>query len=240
MADNSVNKAARSPGQGRAASTLDKIFDGPLTGLAPWIFLAIFEGPGSTGWVSAVALAISLFFVVYDRIRGKQLKILGAVDVLFFAGLFILHFFLTVDGQVWLEKWVGEIANITLVLIAIGSILFRVPFTLQYARDMVEPEYWNTPVFVKTNYIITGAWAVAFAVAAAAGWYGDAILDDNNNIWTGWVLQTGAMVCAIKFTDWYPDHVRAKRSPNTKEPNRARPGTTRPANPPDHQHRQSP
>lgn len=240
MADNSVNKAARSPGQGRAASTLDKIFDGPLTGLAPWIFLAIFEGPGSTGWVSAVALAISLFFVVYDRIRGKQLKILGAVDVLFFAGLFILHFFLTVDGQVWLEKWVGEIANITLVLIAIGSILFRVPFTLQYARDMVEPEYWNTPVFVKTNYIITGAWAVAFAVAAAAA--GTAMRFSTTTTTSGpggccrperWCARSSSPIGIRTMS-------ARRRSPNTKEPNRARPGTTRPANPPDHQHRQSP
>lgn len=210
MADNTASNAASSPGKGVGSSIVEKVLDGPLTGLAPWIFLAIFEGPGSTGWVSAVALAISVFFVVADRIRGKQLKILGAVDVLFFAGLFILHFFLSVDGQVWLEKWIGEIANITLVIIAVGSILIRVPFTLQYARDMVEPEYWNSPLFIKTNYIITAVWAAAFAVAAAAGWYGDAVLDDNNNIWTGWVLQTGAMVCAIKFTTWYPDHVSEK------------------------------
>ncbi|MEE2060800.1 hypothetical protein [Rhodococcus artemisiae] len=210
MADNTARNAASPPGKGEGSSIVDKVLDGPLTGLAPWIFLAIFEGPGSTGWVSAVALAISVFFVVADRIRGKQLKILGAVDVLFFAGLFILHFFLSVDGQVWLEKWIGEIANITLVIIAVGSILIRVPFTLQYARDMVEPEYWNSPLFIKTNYIITAVWAAAFAVAAAAGWYGDAVLDDSNNIWTGWVLQTGAMVCAIKFTAWYPDHVSEK------------------------------
>ncbi|MGN5239429.1 MULTISPECIES: hypothetical protein [unclassified Rhodococcus (in: high G+C Gram-positive bacteria)] len=210
MADNTTSNRAPSAGEGAGSSIVDKVLDGPLTGLAPWIFLAIFEGPGSTGWVSAVALAISVFFVVADRIRGKNLKLLGAVDVLFFAGLFVLHFFLSTDGQVWLEKWIGEIANITLVIIAVGSMLIRVPFTLQYARDMVEREYWDSPLFIRTNYIITAAWAVAFAVAAAAGWYGDAVLDDSNNIWTGWVLQTGAMICAIKFTSWYPDHVSAK------------------------------
>ncbi|MFD6896038.1 hypothetical protein ACFWB0_15990 [Rhodococcus sp. NPDC060086] len=210
MADNTVNNPAPTQGKGAGSSIIGKVLDGPLTGLAPWIFLAIFEGPGSTGWVSAVALAISVFFVVADRIRGRQLKLLGIVDVLFFAGLFIVHFFLTVDGQVWLEKWIGEISNITLVIIAVGSILIRMPFTLQYARDMVDPQFWNSPIFVRTNYIITGVWALAFAVAAAAGWYGDAVLDDNNNIWTGWVLQTGAMLCAIKFTSWYPDRVHEK------------------------------
>lgn len=187
-----------------------RLLDGPLTGLAPWIFLAVFEGPGSTGWVAGVALALSVFFVVADRARGRSPKLLGWVDVLFFAGLFALHFVLNADGQAWLELWIGEISNITLFLIATGSILFRVPFTIQYARDEVDPEYWHAPLFVRINYVITGAWAVAFLVASIAGWYGDAVLQDQNNIWTGWVIQLAAMLAAIRFTAWYPGHAEAK------------------------------
>ena len=39
--------------------------------------------------------------------------------------------------------------------------------------------------------------------------YGDAVLHDSDNVWTGWVIQIGAMVAAIKFSAWYPDRVRA-------------------------------
>lgn len=209
MAENMMGRSA-SPGESKDSSILDRVLDGPLTGLAPWIFLAIFEGPGSTAWVASVALAISVLFVIADRVRGRSLKLLGVVDVLFFAGLLILHFVLDNDGQVWLEKWLGEIANITLVLIAVGSILFRIPFTLQYAREMVEPEFWNNPLFIRINYRITAVWALAFLVAAIAGWYGDAILDDSDNIWTGWIIQTAAMIAAIQFTSWYPDHATEK------------------------------
>lgn len=190
-----------------------RILDGPLAGLAPWIFLAVFEGPGSTGWVSGVALALSLFFVAADRLRGRSIKLLGWIDVLFFAGLFVLHFVLDDDGQVWLEMWIGEISNITLFVIATASLLLRVPFTIQYARDEVDPEYWHAPLFLRINYMITGVWALAFFVAAVAGWYGDAVLEDNNNIWTGWVIQLAAMMTAVRFTAWYPGHARAKAGP---------------------------
>ncbi|UYP20264.1 hypothetical protein OED52_06945 [Rhodococcus sp. Z13] len=211
MVEASADGTPASPeSKGTLSSVASNILDGPLTGLAPWIFLAVFEGPGDIGWVSGVALAISVFFLVADRLRGKTFKLFGAMDVVFFLGLFVVQFMLDADGQVWLEKWIGEIANITLFVLAAGSILIRIPFTLQYARDEVEPEYWHAPLFLRINYVITAAWALAFLVAAIAGWYGDAILDDSDNIWTGWVIQLAAMIAAIRFTAWYPDHAKAK------------------------------
>lgn len=196
--------------QHRLPAVVDGLLDSPLAGLAPWIVLAVFEGPGSIAWVAAVALALSVVFVVLDLVRGRSLKLLGVVDVVFFAALLITHFSLSVDNQLWLETWIGEIANITLVLIAAGSMLARMPFTIQYAREQVDPQYWDSPVFLRTNYVITGVWALAFLVAAVAGWYGDAVLHDDGNLWTGWLIQVAAMVAAIKFSAWYPDRVRAR------------------------------
>lgn len=208
MGEKTIDNApssGRDPGGGSIAS---RLLDSPLAGLAPWIFLAIFEGPGSTGWVAAVAFALSVIFVVADRIRGKSVKLLGVIDVVFFAGLFAVHFFLTPAGEIWLEQWIGEISNITLFVIAVGSILARMPFTLQYAREEVDPQYWKSPMFLRVNYAITGVWAAAFLIAAAAGWYGDAVLHDSDNVWTGWIIQLAAMFAAIRFTAWYPDHAR--------------------------------
>ncbi|WP_211270097.1 hypothetical protein [Rhodococcus phenolicus] len=207
MADDTEHAPHR---QHRLPAVVDGLLDSPLAGLAPWIVLAVFEGPGSIAWVAAVALALSVVFVVLDLVRGRSLKLLGVVDVVFFAALLITHFSLSVDNQLWLETWIGEIANITLVLIAAGSMLARMPFTIQYAREQVDPQYWDSPVFLRTNYVITGVWALAFLVAAVAGWIGDAVLHDDDNLWTGWLIQVAAMVAAIKFSAWYPDRVRAR------------------------------
>jgi hypothetical protein len=192
----------------RAWDALGAMLDGPLTGLAPWIVLAVVEGPGRLAWAAGIALALSLLFIAVDLLRGRSLKLLGVLDVVFFAALLAVHFLLDQAGQDWMETWVGEIANITLVVIAVGSMLARMPFTIQYAREEVDEQYWRTPRFLRINYVITGVWAAAFLVAAIAGFYGDAVLRDSDNLWTGWVIQTAAMLIALQFSAWYPEDPR--------------------------------
>ena len=47
-----------------------------------------------------------------------------------------------------------------LLLIVLISIAIRRPFTLQYAKEKIAPKFWNTPQFIRTNYIISapGRW----------------------------------------------------------------------------------
>ncbi len=95
------------------------------------------------------------------------------------------------------------------VPIVLGSLAIRLPFTLQYARERVAPEFWDNPVFRSVNARITAAWAGAFAVMLLAklavatipgmpGWFGG----------TASIL---ASIAAIRFTTWYPAHVRQAR-----------------------------
>ncbi|MFB0630141.1 hypothetical protein [Streptomyces sp. AB3(2024)] len=110
----------------------------------------------------------------------------------------------------WLETYAGEVASLTLTVIAFGSMAVGMPFTLQYAREQVDPSLWHAPAFLRTNYMITGAWGLAFLVAAVAGAYGDLVLHNPNNIWTGWIIQILVIVAALRFTVWYPQVVRAR------------------------------
>jgi hypothetical protein len=55
-----------------------------------------------------------------------------------------------------------------LLLIVLASIVLRQPFTLQYAREKVAREFWGSSEFVRVNYVLTAAWACAFAVMVAA------------------------------------------------------------------------
>ena len=58
----------------------------------------------------------------------------------------------------------------------------------------------SPPQFLQVNYVITWAWVAAFAIEAASGLYGDAVLQNSNNIWTGWIIQTFPMIVAAQFT----------------------------------------
>lgn len=187
-----------------------RVFDGPLAGLVPWIVLGGFDGPGRVPWVAAIALALSLLFIALDHFRGRSPKLLGIVDVVFFAALLVLSLFISPGGLEWLEVWLDEICNITLTLIAVLSMLFGVPFTIQYARETTDRQFWHMRGFIRVNYIITGVWAASFFVSAVAGFYGDAVLKNSNNLWTGWIIQIGANLLALQFTLWYPAVARSR------------------------------
>ncbi len=85
-----------------------------------------------------------------------------------------------------------------------GSVLIRRPFTLPYGRE-------DTPEFMRVNYLISWVWVGAFAIGAISGLVGDAVLDDSNNIWTGWIIQTLPLIIAAQFTIWYPNRLEAHR-----------------------------
>jgi len=130
--------------------------------------LGVFDGPGRVPWVAAIALALSLLFIALDHFRGRSPKLLGIVDVVFFAALLVLSLFISPGGLEWLEVWLGEICNITLTLIAVLSMLFGVPFTIQYACETTDRQFWHMRGFIRVNYIITGVWAASFFVSAVA------------------------------------------------------------------------
>lgn len=189
---------------------IDRILGNPITGFLPWIVLAVIEGPGRIALACAVALAMSALFLILEKVRGSSPKALSFVDVAAF-GAFLIGSLVASPGTTnWLETWFGEIANIVLVLFVAVSLLIRQPFTLQYAKEETPEEYWDSPVFLRVNYVITGVWGLAFLGAAIAGWYGDAVLHSDNNLWTGWVLQIFASLIAVAFTEWYPDYGTAK------------------------------
>jgi hypothetical protein len=53
--------------------------------------------------------------------------------------------------------------------------------------------------------VISAVWAGAFLVSAVVGAYGDAVLRDNDNFWTAWIVPLAAVIFAGAFTDFYPD-----------------------------------
>ena len=189
---------------------LRDFINGPIGGLAPWIAMSLLAGPGRFELAVGVAFAISLIVVAVGRAGGGSWKILELSDITFFTLVGILGLLVSQSTLDALDNWSGEMSNVALTVIAFGSILFRVPFTLQYAREEAPRELWDNPAFIRTNYVISAFWGGAFLVAALAGAYGDLILDNSNNLWTGWVIQTLALLVAIQFTEWYPKVVQAR------------------------------
>lgn len=202
----------RTEAYGTGSGPVSGFLDNPVVGMAPWIVFSLLVGPGRFEIAVGIALAAAVTLVVVSRLvnRGSSWKLLEVADVVFFAALTVIGALASEGTLRWLETYAGEVANITLAVIAFGSMAVRMPFTIQYAREQVDPALWHTPAFVRTNYVITAVWGLAFLVAAVAGAYGDLVLHNPDNIWTGWIIQILAIVAALRFTVWYPDVVRAR------------------------------
>lgn len=188
---------------------IDKVLASPLAGLSPWILYSLVEGESRLEVAAGIAFGTALTILMLGWIRGGSPKLLEFSDVVFFGAVAIVVAVAEPSTYAWLELWGGEVANVALVVIVVGSILIRRPFTLAYAKESTPREYWDSPVFLRTNYLITGVWAAAFVIEAASGLYGDAVLRDSSNIWTGWLIQTLPLIIAAQFTLWYPDRVEA-------------------------------
>jgi hypothetical protein len=205
-----VTASAETP---RAASVVDGFLRSPLSGLAPWIVLSVFSGPGRFEEAAAGALGLAVLVGWLGHRRGIRIHLLEAFTVAYFAVLAIVGLFASDDQIRWLETWSGEVSNIALVVFAVVTLAIRQPFTLAYARDSTPREVWDSPLFYRINVVISAVWAGSFAVNAVLGGIGDAVLHDSGNFWTGWILQLASTFFAVAFTEHYPDHATADSEP---------------------------
>lgn len=177
---------------------------GILLAFAPFIVFAIVDRIANpTAGLIAGAL-VSVALLLRDFLTpGRSPKILEVGTVALFGGLALYAVF---GGAALSVIGVRLLVDSGLLLIVLASIAFRQPFTLQYAREQVAAELWNNPAFIRTNYIITGAWALAFTVMVVAELA--LLYVPNLPPRAGIIAIAIALVGAVKFTGWYPERVR--------------------------------
>jgi hypothetical protein len=193
-----------------------KFIDGyvrsPFAGIAPWILMAVINGPGRFEEAASVALALALLTLWVGSRRGVPVHLLEAFTVVYFGVLALLGLVASDRVIEWLQLWAGELSNSALAVFAIVTLLIRRPFTLAYAKDTTPREHWDSPLFLRINYVISAVWAGAFLFSALVGAYGDAVLRDNGNFWTAWILPIGAIIFAVSFTEFYPDYATGEKT----------------------------
>ncbi|MGP8303343.1 hypothetical protein ACTPOK_36535 [Streptomyces inhibens] len=114
-----------------AGGRLSQLLDSPVFGMTPWIAMSVIVGPGRYEWAVGISLAVAVAIVIIGHLRhrGTSFKILEISDVVFFAVMVIIGIFASPGAHRWLETYAGEISNIALLVIALGSMAVRQPFT---------------------------------------------------------------------------------------------------------------
>lgn len=177
-----------------------------LFAFAPWIIFDVVAGPSTWKLAAFAALVASVLVNLPDLRRGRP-KVLEVTGIAFFAVICVLALVLDRHDLIWLETYAQVIANGVIAVVALGSLAF-VPFTEQYARESTPPEIWHSPLFRRTNLVLTAVWGGVFAVTALLGLI--ALHISGGTDWLNWVIPIVLLVAAIRFTQWYPEQVRAR------------------------------
>ena len=172
--------------------------------LAPYGAFALLMLVTSAAASLFASAAICLIVVASDILRGRSIKMLGAGSAVLFLAL---------GGYITLVDSLSSSAvkltvDAGVFAISLASLAIRRPFTLQYAREVVDTETTRLPGFLRVNYIITGAWTGAFLAMMIANVL--MIYVPGLPLWSGLVIAFAARNSAAYFTKWYPQYCKAK------------------------------
>ncbi|MCP4177923.1 MAG: hypothetical protein GY756_09165 [bacterium] len=125
----------------------------------PWIIYGI----ASHFMIQPIAIIIPLiyFFTAGGITKLKKKMLIDWLTVIWLIAIFTLSFIPNFPLNEY--KWI--ILNFALAVMAWISISIRTPFTMQYAKQKVSEDKWNSPIFIKINYILTSVWAIIFTLS---------------------------------------------------------------------------
>jgi hypothetical protein len=152
-----------------------------------------------------VSAIIGMMVMAHDALRGRSIKVLGAGSVILFAALGV---YITLVDRGLGSSAVKLTVDAGMFAISFTSLVMRRPFTLQYAREMVDAETAQLAGFMRANYIITWAWTGAFLLMMIANVL--MIYVPGLPLWSGIAIAFAARNSAVYFTRWYPGYRKAK------------------------------
>jgi len=175
-----------------------------LLAFAPFIVFVVVERLASIPiGLAAGALAAVALLVRNLLTPGRSVKILEIGTFLLFG---LLSLYALATSPQWSIAAVRLRIDAGLLIIVLASMAMRQPFSLQYARQSVDPRHWDSPEFLRINYVISAAWAVAFAVLVLA----DVVMVYLPALPHAFGVATTVLALAVAawFTGCYPEQRR--------------------------------
>jgi hypothetical protein len=167
-----------------------------LRSFGPWFAYGL--AAAVFGWRAAAIITLVVAVVLLGR-RGARSDIFATTAVGFFAGLTVLAVIAPVGS---FHRFIPALVPATLTIAALWSVAAGRPFTIDFAKRVAPREYWDTPLFLHVNMVLTMVWAASFAVSAVV--MGGVLALAPRA--AGWLIlvQVAAFVMPMRISRWYP------------------------------------
>jgi hypothetical protein len=174
-----------------------------LVSFAPWLaFLFIAH---DSLWRVEVGLVVALVLSVIMGVLRLHRGIILWVGLVFFS---VTTVAVIVFDDTWTLKHLGVLANGALAAGAWLTVLIGKPFTLDYAKEHVDPSLWSDPRFVRSNTIITSLWAATFTINAGLAFVKMERLGLSDLACE--IASYSLLVGTAVFTVWFPSYLHRK------------------------------
>lgn len=170
-------------------------------------------------WISFLIIAHdSMFRLKLGLIVAAVLTLVMAITklhrgVIMWVGLvFFTYALIAVIGMnhMWTVRYMGALANGALALGTWIGIALKSPFTIEYAREHVDPALWNHPAFLRTNYLMTGMWGSVFTISTLLALQRS--MHPSMPAWAYEAITYTLLVSAMFFSTWYPEYAKQRRA----------------------------
>jgi hypothetical protein len=224
-AGQAVPRAAPAAEQSPHLSVSQRLARNPVVGFIPWILFWVIGGPSTWETAAIAALLAALIVTVLSldpgpaaasqqtprfRLDFSKIKLLDVATVIFFAGFVVAALVTSRHDVADLDKYSQALSSGALGLIALGSIVFGHPFTIDYAKETTSPEYWQTPLFKRINLVLSAVWAGVFLLCAVLGVLSVHAGSKGMRDWLNWYLPIILLFAGFRLNQWYPDRAVAR------------------------------
>ena len=175
-----------------------------VIGFAPFILFAVFSRL-SADLALWLAFAAAFVVTIRDFVESPSLRLLDAGSFALFAALALVRGFLDPNLSLVAVRFIAE----TFLFLLLGlPLLWKKPFSIEYARLDPREAGWPPHLFRKVNYLVSGAWTAAFLAMAMAD--GAVAFDPELPLYASIAISMVALALAVTFTLRYPT-LAAKR-----------------------------
>lgn len=171
-------------------------------GFAPFILFAILMRL-SVDLALWVAFAVAFTIGIRAFLETQLLRMLDMGSVALFALLALYRGF--VDPGLSAAA-VRVIVDSGLLAVVMLSLALQHPFTIQYAHDVTQDD-WDSPEFLRANYVLSTVWALALAVTTAA----DAAIPMTEAVAAGLLAFAGALAFTWRYPELREQSAQSKR-----------------------------
>ena len=187
-----------------------KRLSGAATGLMAFMPLVLYGfASGANHWRVATGggLILCLVFLAVRLHRGISIKLMDWTTLIVFVIGSVL--------MIGLHSTVFPAYSVVVIwscfaVAAWSSVVIGHPFTVAYARENEPPEFWDNPVFIRLNLVMTLFWCGLMTVNVGFAVIGVIIGGNFGKLVPGFVLPTALLIFGFVFNSRFPARYMAR------------------------------